>query len=170
MRPGSRSPRPSSSADRASKLGNRAGVAQLVERLGLPVLYAHKRNEVPGGYVKSLEVRQEGRFGSIILPAPLPGSKAAEIYAAAKFKVLDKFLVGGFWSRIRVGNKVKLICDRLVEISLAGTVTNPYSRASSVVAVQGIKGLVTDFGSRLGCRRCRSPPARSSARPCADRA
>jgi len=28
------------------------------------------------------------------------------------------------------------------------TVTNPYSRASSVVAVQGVKGLVTDFGSR----------------------
>src|SRR5438105_4624981 len=59
--------------------------------LGLPVLYAHKRNEVPVGYVKSLEVRPEGLFGSIILPAPLPGSKAAEVYAAVRSKVLDKF-------------------------------------------------------------------------------
>jgi HK97 family phage prohead protease len=97
-------------------------VASAME-LGLPVLYAHKRNEVPVGYVKSLEVRPEGLFGSIILPAPLPGSKAAEVYAAVKSKVLDKFSVGGFWSRLNVGNKVKLICDRLVEISLAGTVT-----------------------------------------------
>jgi hypothetical protein len=44
--------------------------------------------------------------------------------------------------------QVKLICDRLVEIILVGTVTNLYSRATNVVAVQGVKGLVTDFDSR----------------------
>jgi HK97 family phage prohead protease len=108
---------------------------------GLPVLYAHKRNEVPVGYVKSLEVRPTGLFGSMILPAPLAGTKAAEIYAAVKSKVLDKFSIGGFWSRLNVGGKIYLLCDRLLECSLTSTPTAAGTRATSVSSVTGVKSV-----------------------------
>jgi HK97 family phage prohead protease len=109
--------------------------------VGLPVLYAHAKNEVPVGFVKSMEVRPAGLWGSIILPAPLAGTKAAEIYAAVKAKVLDKFSVGGFWIRQNIGGKVKMLCDRLVEVSLTATPTNLYARAAGVTAVRGVKAV-----------------------------
>jgi HK97 family phage prohead protease len=109
--------------------------------VGLPVLYAHAKNEVPVGFVKSMEVRPAGLWGSIILPAPLAGTKAAEIYEAVKAKILDKFSVGGFWLRKTIGGRIKLLCDRLVEVSLTATPTNLYARAASVSAVRGVKSV-----------------------------
>ncbi len=108
---------------------------------GLPVLYQHKKSEVPLGFVKSMEVRLGGLWGSVILPAPAAGTKAAEVYAAVKQGFLRYFSVGGFWTRFNVAGKVKLLCDRLVEVSLCSTPVNQHARFAGSTAVQGVKAL-----------------------------
>jgi HK97 family phage prohead protease len=112
---------------------------------GLPVLYQHVKTEVPLGWVKSLEVRAGGLWGSVILPAPLAGTKAAEVYAAVKQGFLRHFSVGGFWTRFNVAGKVKLLCDRLVEVSLCSTPVNQHARFAGSTAVQGVKALGDDW-------------------------
>jgi HK97 family phage prohead protease len=108
---------------------------------GLPVLYEHGKKDVPCGFVKSMEVKPGGLWGTVILPAPRPGTKAAEIYDAVKTNLLRYFSVGGFWTRLNVGGKVKLLCDRLVEVSLASRPVNARAHTAGISAVQGVKSL-----------------------------
>jgi hypothetical protein len=108
--------------------------------LGLPVLWCHEKTSVPIGFVKSLKVTAEGLWGSMILPAPVLRSRAHEIYERVRAGLL-KFSVGGFWRRSKIGGKTKLMCDRLVEVSLPPCVVNPHSRMTSVAAVQEVKSI-----------------------------
>jgi HK97 family phage prohead protease len=121
---------------------------------GLPVLYNHNKSEVPIGFVRTCEVRPGGLWGSVILPCPSPGTKAAEIYTAVKNRLVTYFSVGGFWSRSNIGGKVKLMCDRFVELSLCSTPVNQHAGLAGVAAIQGVKSLgdewvPTDINGRI---------------------
>jgi HK97 family phage prohead protease len=105
------------------------------------VLYMHQKTEAPIGFVKSIGVTARGLEGSIILPAPVAGTKAFAVYQAVKAGLVRAFSVGGLWERINIGGKTKLMCKRLLEISLAPQPTNLHALAGGVAAVQGVKSI-----------------------------
>lgn len=111
-------------------------------KLGVPVLYHHNKNEAPIGLVTSAEIRPEGLFGTVVLPKPEVSTKAFDIYAAVKSgKIPLAFSVGGLWQRLNIGGKVKLICERLLELSITPVATNGFAKPTAIASVVGVKGL-----------------------------
>jgi HK97 family phage prohead protease len=105
------------------------------------VLHHHNKHEPPIGFVKEIKVTPQGLWGSIILPAPTVGTKAFDCYHAVKAGLLSTFSVGGLWIRHNIGGRVKLMCRRLLEISLTSQPANPFALAGGVTAVQGVKSI-----------------------------
>jgi HK97 family phage prohead protease len=106
------------------------------------VLHNHNKNEPPCGRVVSAHIdKARGLYGTVLLPKPEISTKAMEVYSAVKNGLLKSFSVGGIWKRINVGGKVHLICERLVEVSLAGTPTNQFAVADGVASVRDVKSL-----------------------------
>jgi HK97 family phage prohead protease len=109
------------------------------------VLYHHKKDEAPIGFVKSCEVLPHGLYGSVILPKPAPGTKAWDIFNGVKDNLIRSFSVGGIWQRHEVGGRVKLFCERLLELSLTPVAINQYALSDGVAAVQGVKAFGTEW-------------------------
>jgi HK97 family phage prohead protease len=105
---------------------------------GIPVLYQHEKASVPLGYVTDLKVRHDGLWVSAILPKP-SGGRALELYEAVKAGSIRAWSCGGYWLRKNIGGKVKLLCDRLVEASLAALPINAHAGFDSVASVVGVK-------------------------------
>ena len=114
------------------------------------VLFMHDKKSPPIGFVKSIYATARGLEGSVILPAPAPGTKAYDIYQSAKAGLIRSFSVGGMWLRKTIGGKVKLLCSRLLEISLAPQPVNLHALAGSVTAVQGVKAIGGEWVPMLG--------------------
>jgi len=105
------------------------------------VVWAHSRREPPLGYVKSLEVKPRGLYGTMVLPKPTADTKAYEVYCSiADGRWKPAFSVGGVWERFNVGGKVKLLCKRLLEISLAANPVNELA-VSTGVATCSVKAI-----------------------------
>jgi hypothetical protein len=110
--------------------------------VGMPVLYHHRKDEAPIGFVKAAEIKRDGLWGSIILPAPVVGTKAFDIYQSVKAKLIPfQFSVGGVWKRLNVGGRVRLLCERLLEVSLTPCATNQYAKPTGVSSVIGVKAM-----------------------------
>lgn len=107
------------------------------------VLHMHNKSEPPVGRVISAHVdKSKGVYGTVLLPRPELGTKAMDIYNSVKNGLLKSFSVGGFWKRFQAAGSTKLICERLLEISLAGPNVNEYAVAEGdVEAVQGVKAI-----------------------------
>jgi HK97 family phage prohead protease len=106
------------------------------------VLHNHRKDDPPCGRVVSAHIdKKRGLYGTVLLPKPEIGTKAMEVYSAVRAGLLKSFSVGGLWRRINVGGKVHLICERLVEVSLAGTPTNQFAVADGVASVRDVKSL-----------------------------
>jgi hypothetical protein len=118
------------------------------------VLHHHEKSSPPIGFVRECRVTPRGLWGACILPAPTVGTKAYDIYHSIKAGAWwPTFSVGGIWERFNVGGKVKLMCKRLLELSLTSQPTNQFAQADTVTGVQGVKAIgggvwVPDFGSR----------------------
>ena len=111
------------------------------------VLHMHKKSEPPVGRVVAAHIdKSKGVYGTVLLPKPEVGTKAMDVYNAAKNGLLKSFSVGGFWKRFDVGGKTKLICDRLLEVSLAGPNVNEWAISDGGVAsVIGVKAIGDTF-------------------------
>ena len=111
--------------------------------LGIPVLYNHLKNESPIGFVKSAEVRPDGLWGCLILPKPTIGTKAFDVYSAIQSGSMGNvsFSVGGLWQRFDVAGKIKLLCKRLLEVSVTPIATNEFAVATGVQSAVGVKSL-----------------------------
>jgi HK97 family phage prohead protease len=109
--------------------------------VGLPLLYHHIKTEPPIGEVKSIEERPGGLWGSVVIPRPAAGTRAATIYEALRQKLPLFFSVGGLWSRRTIAGKVFLGCKRLIEISLTSAPANVNARMAGVQAVSGVKSI-----------------------------
>jgi len=111
--------------------------------LGIPVLYNHLKNEAPIGFVKNAEIRPGGLWGSLILPKPVVGTKAFDIYSAIQTGSMGNlsFSVGGLWERLNIGGKVKLLCRRLMECSITSIPTNVFATATGVKSAVGVKSI-----------------------------
>jgi HK97 family phage prohead protease len=120
---------------------------------GLPVLHHHVKTEAPIGFVKSIEVKPAGLWGTAILPKPALGTKAFDLYEAVKSGLLHFWSVGGVWARKLIGGRVKLMCDRLIECSLTSCPANVNAQTAGVASVVGVKAIggvwiPDDFDSR----------------------
>jgi hypothetical protein len=51
------------------------------------------------------------------------------------------YSVGGIWDRLQVGGRTKLLCKRLLEISLTSVATNPFAQLTAVSTVSGVKAM-----------------------------
>ncbi len=112
-------------------------------KLGVPVLYNHQKNDAPIGFVKSAEIRPGGLWGSLILPKPVAGTKAFDIYSAIQTGSMGNlsFSVGGLWKRLDIAGKVKLLCERWLECSITPIPTNVFATATGVKSAVGVKSL-----------------------------
>jgi HK97 family phage prohead protease len=105
------------------------------------VLHHHEKSSPPIGFCRECKVTPRGLWVACILPAPTVGTKAFDIYHAVKARLISTWSVGGLWDRVNIGGKVKLMCKRLLELSLTSQPTNQYAQADSVVAVHGVKSI-----------------------------
>jgi hypothetical protein len=69
------------------------------------------------------------------------GTKAFDIYHAVKAGLISTWSVGGIWDRVNIGGKIRLMCKRLLELSLTSQPTNQYAQADKVVTVHGVKSI-----------------------------
>jgi HK97 family phage prohead protease len=118
--------------------------------LGVPVLYHHAKDEAPIGFVKSCEVKPQGLFGSVVLPAPEVGTKAFDVYSAIKNKLPLAFSVGGVWERFKRGGKTKLLCRRLLEVSITPVATNAFAKLTKIASVQNVKAIGDSWEPVMG--------------------
>lgn len=103
-------------------------------------LLSHDKKSPPIGRVTdAYVVPAKGLFGTIVLPKPEVGTKAMEAYSAVKNKILTNFSVGGHWDRIKIGDRTKLFCRRLLEVSLCSVPVNQWAVADGVTSVVGVK-------------------------------
>lgn len=110
-------------------------------------LWQHDKKSPPIGRVTSAFIdRAKGLYGTIVLPRPAEGTKAFEIYDSVKNGLVRAFSVGGVWQRHNVGGQVKLMCKRLLEVSLAPLPVNTAAQVTGgVTAVQDVKSFGAEW-------------------------
>jgi HK97 family phage prohead protease len=101
-------------------------------------LWHHDRN-LPIGEVVAAEVLPNGLYGTIRLPRPEVGTKAFEVYQAAKAGLAKGFSVGAKFARKIIGGKVHVFCERLLEVSLTPIPVGQFAVADDVKSRRDVK-------------------------------